>query len=62
MVLVVLANRLNHSLATSELYFFVCDRELWLFAGHNYRFAVEAGITQGRMVANMVNLLPFKKP
>jgi len=33
-----------------------------ILAGHNYRFAVEAGITQGRMVANMVNLLPFKKP
>ncbi|HEV8079157.1 MAG TPA: vanadium-dependent haloperoxidase [Chitinophagaceae bacterium] len=33
-----------------------------ILAGHNYRFAVEAGITQGRMVADMVNLLPFKKP
>jgi len=33
-----------------------------ILAGHNYRFAVDAGVAQGRMIANMVHLLPFKKP
>lgn len=33
-----------------------------ILAGHNYRPAVEAAITQGRTVGNIVHVLPFKKP
>ncbi len=33
-----------------------------ILAGHNFRPSVEAAITQGRTVGNLVHLLPFKKP
>lgn len=33
-----------------------------ILSGHNYRPAIDAAIVQGRMIGDMVSLLPFKKP